>query len=69
MKRIVVLILACMLLLSACGAQPKPEPTPEPTPEKQPEGRLVCFLDLDERLLRRQLYDVPQNLYPGRRPG
>ena len=33
MKRIVVLILACMLLLSACGAQPKPEPTPEPTPE------------------------------------
>ena len=33
MKRIVVLILACMLLLSACGAQPMPEPTPEPTPE------------------------------------
>ena len=33
MKRIVGLMLVCMLLLSACGAQPKPEPTPEPTPE------------------------------------
>ena len=33
MKRFVVLVLACMLLLSACGAQPKSEPTPEPTPD------------------------------------